>query len=134
MRKLLCIVAMLMCGTAIAASETPDNMPPDWNGTPASYKQHQAELSCRAKGDIFRSAAELRDQGNSPEGAFPTVAGGWINKQIAPIPGITKDFVKNAINAVYFDPAFANAGGPRLAAQIENLCLSGGKPRFKPLR
>lgn len=134
MNKLLIIVSMLACFPATAAPALQDNPPPDWNGTPESYQRFRAELSCRVKGEVFKNAAELRDQGGSPEWAYPIVAGGWLNKQVAPIPGIDKEFVKQAINMVYFDPAFINAGGQRLASQVEGYCLRDGKPQFKPLK
>lgn len=88
-------------------------------------------LACRIKGEIFESAASSRDSGRPPELALNMVAG-YLNGP--PLPGVTKEFMKKAVNSVYFDSAFENAGGPRLSGQITELCLTGGKPRYQPLK
>jgi hypothetical protein len=85
---------------------------------------------CRLKGQIFETSANMRNQGVSPETVQDMQAGylkSWTH-------GITKEFIKNTINLVYFDPAFINAGGPRLANQIRNICMTGSQSQFQPLK
>lgn len=96
----------------------------------AQSEQDQS-LACRIKGEIFESAASSRDSGRPPELALNMVSA-YLSGP--PLPGVTKEFMKNAINSVYFHPDFANAGGPRLSGQITELCMTGGKPRYQPLK
>jgi hypothetical protein len=90
-------------------------------------------MVCRQKGIVFMMAAENRNVGRSPQEAYQIIGGGYFHKG-AQDAGLTKDFVKQAINTVYFDPGFINAGGMPLAQQMEGYCLRDGKPQFEPLK
>lgn len=110
MKKLLALTSMLACAMA-AAGTLPKN------------------IVCQLRGEVFSSAAQIRDQGGDPKTAY-----GVAGQYIKPVNDIDSAYVKKAVNLVFFDPAFANAGGPRLAQQIADLCLNDGKPKFQPLK
>lgn len=95
-----------------------------------SQKIIDAQTVCRMKGEIFALNASSRDQGMPPENAY-AISAQYINPHW---PELTKDFVKNSVNLVYFDPRFANAGGAPLSRQIAELCITDGKPRYSPLK
>ncbi len=127
--------ALIFCAVAFPVQAQPQDPPPvNWNGTLESYRQHRAELACRAKGNIFRMATDIRDQGSPPEAAYNIAAGGWLTKEVGNLAGINKEFIKKAINKVYFDPDFINAGGPLFERQVYDNCMNGGKPKFQPLK
>lgn len=101
------------------------------NLSPEAEKAWQARRPCIATGQIFKSAAEARDQGYDPKTAFQiagSLAANWK------LPGIDAELVKKVVNLVYFDPAFSNAGGYRLQNQMEELCATGRDTGFKPLK
>lgn len=108
-------------------TETP---PPNWNGTAQSYRYARKDAICGMKGLVFSAAADARDDGASPKSAFGR-ANQWSRFNS---PGVDAAFTKKAVNLVYFDPAFANAGGQRLEFQIKELCLTDGKPKYQPLQ
>ncbi|SAK53328.1 hypothetical protein AWB78_01315 [Caballeronia calidae] len=81
---------------------------------------------CMLEGAIYRQAASSRDSGNSPQMARQGLA--WTKSE-----GFSDRFVKTAINNVYFDPGFANAGGEALANQVAEHCMYPNG-RFVPLR
>lgn len=83
---------------------------------------------CAIKGGIYRSAAFSRDQGQSPQDAFR-----YAEALTRAAPSIPEQFVKNAVNQVYFDPGFAYAGGEALQMQVALMC-TGQRPAFQPLK
>lgn len=109
------IIAVLSCALSISAFAQSDQ---------------EKSLTCRLKGEIFKSAAFSRDHGMSPETAYG-MASGYLSSGM---PDINKPFLKNTINVVYFDPSFSDAGGQALSAQVTEICLTGGKPRYQPLK
>jgi hypothetical protein len=119
MKKLLFFACVFLCASGFASADTGQNQ--------------DQQMLCRIKGIVFMMAAENRNVGRSPEEAYQIIGGGYFHKG-APDTGLTKDFVKQAINLVYFDPGFTNAGGMPLAQQIEGYCLRDGKPQFEPLK
>jgi hypothetical protein len=99
-----------------------------------SISPAEKQISCSAIGTTYLMAAGDRDAGRSPEQAYQIIAGGFLHAGATPVAGINKESIKKAINAVYFDPAFTNAGGQRLADQVMNDCMRDGKPQFQPLK
>lgn len=85
---------------------------------------------CIFSGGIFQHAAVFRDHGLSPEEALRTMKPGASEGKF----GISIEFIKKAINLVYFDPGFTYASGDALAAQIRTLCMRDWKPQFQPLK
>lgn len=69
--------------------------------------------------------ARFRDRGMSPEDAL-RFSGSFLG------PHIDADYIKFAINTVYFDPRFVNARGEALSNQMTTACLYP-KGRFHPL-
>lgn len=84
------------------------------------------EQTCYMQGEIYASAALSRDRGMPPETAYGIVSGYQKG-------GIPPQFLKAAINSVYFDPAYANARGALFQRQMSDLCLYGPQ-RYKPLK
>lgn len=88
------------------------------------------EHRCRFVGIAFDNAAFYRDLGHSPEMALERL-------RIYAKPGkfgISVAQLKSYINAVFFDPAFAQAGGMPLSLQIKEACMRDWAPKFQPLR
>ncbi|WP_430229737.1 hypothetical protein [Paraburkholderia tropica] len=85
------------------------------NSTAVQEQQRKTNL-CLREGAIYQSAASMRDSGMPPQQTLRT---------LSPMEqhGISEEFVKHAINQVYFDPELTNAGGPALGHQVANLCL-----------
>ena len=100
--------AMLITSASVFAT-TPDEM-----------------TTCALKSDLYMSAASLRDQGMSPQSAREVLSS-YKGKYIS------ADTIKTAINTVYFDGGFQNAGGILLKRQILDVCLNGPGQRYKPL-
>jgi hypothetical protein len=78
------------------------------------------------QGVTYQQAASYRDEGVSPQSAFASLKS--LKDQ-----GVNEGFLKGAINRVYFDPGFVNAGGEALRDQMANICLHP-QGRFKPLK
>jgi hypothetical protein len=87
-----------------------------YQNSPAVQEQQRETNLCLREGAIYQSAASLRDGGVPPQQALHTLSS--MEQQ-----GISEAFVKHAINQVYFDPGFANAGGQALGHQVANLCM-----------
>jgi hypothetical protein len=87
-------------------------------------------VACNIKGEIYQSAASSRDQGMPPETAYG-IASGYLKSGYT---SINKQFLKDAINQVYFDQRFANARGAIFRRQMTDFCLNNGKPKYQPLR
>lgn len=93
--------------------------------SPAAKKQQKNMDLCLMEGSAYRQAASYRDDGMSPQNALSYMkAYGQY--------GIQDDFLKRAINSVYFDGRFAGAGGKALSDQMADMCLYPNG-RFKPL-
>lgn len=85
---------------------------------------------CAAKGSIFQNSADIRNMGRSPKDALDVARGFESTGTYA----ITSDYIKRAINLVFFDSGFTNAGGMPLQQQVMNDCMRDGKPKFEPLK
>ncbi|WP_124534168.1 hypothetical protein [Burkholderia cepacia] len=92
---------------------------------PAAQVQQEKQRICFMKGAIYRQAASMRDDAMSPQITFSALKSFEQN-------GIKEQFLKNAINQVYFDRRFINAGGQALANQISGICMHPNGI-FKPL-
>jgi len=66
--------------------------------------------------------------------AFNCFAAGDLSKPVNTIKDIPLKLQKRAINQVYFDHAFENAGGGPLIKDIQNICIYGMPKPFKPLK
>lgn len=82
--------------------------------------------TCSLKSDLYVSAASLRDHGMAPQSAREVLSS-YKGKYIS------ADTIKTAINTVYFDGGFQNAGGTLLKRQVLDVCLNGPGQRYKPL-
>ena len=87
-------------------------------------KQHR----CIVWGSMYGSVAEARNRGFPPEMAYEASL-----QYITSNKWLTKEKVKKVVNKVYFDPSFANVGGPRFEQQMYNLCFTGENP-YQPLK
>jgi hypothetical protein len=85
-----------------------------------------AHVNCAAAGVVYQTAASMRDSGMSPQQALGALRPFEKN-------GVPEENLKKMINTVYFDPAFTNAGGEELRAQMTAFCANpnGG---WKPLK
>lgn len=115
MRTIFIVILFFIYSTANAGS---DNSP------------EEKQSTCRMKGEIFQMAAYSRDHGMSPETALG-MASSYLNSGR---PELNKEFIKNAINLVYFDEEFINAGGIALKNQVAEYCINDGKPKYQPLK
>lgn len=90
-------------------------------------KQHPKpvprEKKCTSEGGVFYQAAVYRDSNMSPQQSLHLM-------ERANYPGIDESFLKQAINLVYFDPAYVNARGPWFMQQMYRECMhpDGYKP------
>lgn len=105
--KSVLVFSMLIASTSALAT-TPDQM-----------------SSCALKSDLYASAAQMRDQNQSPQDAAK-ILGAYKGRYVS-----DADF-KHIINTVYFDQQFANAGGMALKKQMLDLCLNGPR-QYRPL-
>lgn len=88
------------------------------------------DTSCAASGQMFEGIAYNRDLQMSPEIAL---AHATKNLRGGKFP-ISFTQAKNAVNLVYFDPAFSSARGSALNFSVRELCLNDWKPKFRPLK
>lgn len=86
-------------------------------------------ITCMMEGQVFKTAASYRDQGMSPTQALAAVSG-YERIQSG---SVTPEFVKKAINLVYFDGGFAAAGGDALSQQMAEACMYPNG-RYQPLQ
>lgn len=85
---------------------------------------HAADANyCSLLGSVYQTAAMARDLGRPPEFAL---------QMTSPYQRIAEKDRKAAINQVYFDSAFTNAGGRALEMQVVQACM--GKPQYQPLQ
>jgi hypothetical protein len=78
---------------------------------------------CSLLGTVYQNAANMRDQGNSPDMALQMTAA------YREVDEVTR---KKAINLVYFDPRFTQAGGYALQSQVMQACM--GVRQYQPLK
>lgn len=85
---------------------------------------HAADANyCSLLGSVYETAAHARDNGNPPEMAL---------QMTGPYQRIEESKRKAAINQVYFQPAFVNAGGAPLRMQVMQACM--GQGQYQPLK
>ena len=119
MKKVFTVVlgALALCGAVANAA------------TPGGLYENKTQY-CSAKGYVFSNAAESRGLGMSPQSAFDSSLGLESSGKYQ----ISRDYIKRAVNLVYFDPGFTNAGGFPLQQQIMDDCMRDGKAKFQPLQ
>lgn len=100
------------------------------SGAIAQGDDRQKAIECNTKSMIFFTAAQGRDGRYSPEQAFKQS----IYFMDPAAPSVTKEWVKNAVNLVYFDAGFSNIGASNLKMQIYQLCMNDWKPQYQPLK
>lgn len=89
-------------------------------------RSQDRQLKCYREGSIFQQAASQRDINLSPQQTFSILK----NEKL---PGIDEAFIKKAINLVYFNQGFANAGGQALMMQVAQQCMDPNSG-FRPLQ
>jgi hypothetical protein len=97
---------LLICAALVAANA---------NAADANY--------CSQVGSVYQNAAQMRDLGNPPEMALDMTRS---------YQRVSEKEKKAAINRVYFDPAFTNAGGTALQMQVMRACM--GQGQYQPLK
>lgn len=94
---------------------------------PLTDEENKKGRYCYMKGHLYMQSALQRDSGGSPQKSFE-----WFTSDkswdVVPLAEI-----KKAINQIYFDPAFAYAGGDALFNQVTDICMNGPK-KWKPLK
>lgn len=87
-------------------------------------------VTCKMEGEIFENIARARDRGVAPDAAYKNTSG-YLRSGYQ---GINEEFLKNAINTVYFDPEFADTAGPLFRRRMTKRCISNAKQKFQPLK
>ncbi|MCL1979596.1 MAG: hypothetical protein FWG62_00770 [Proteobacteria bacterium] len=96
-------------------------------GTPQAWEGKTEQ--CRRIGELFATAAQMRDIGSEPQVAEQELA--WrINSQT---PEITIERVRETIELVYFDQEYNMINGEALIQRVSDRCLSGRGPYNQPL-
>lgn len=85
----------------------------------AGAQTYSKNSICMAYADLFSQAASYRDIGHPPTAALENSRYLFLN---VPNPPISEQQIKNAINLVYFDPAFSTARGRPLRMVIWETC------------
>lgn len=85
-----------------------------------------SQTRCITEATAISTAASYRDTGRSPQDAFSTMKDSYAHD------GVSIEWVKATINAVYFDPELRGARGDVLRRQYLDECAN---PRdgFRPL-
>ncbi|WP_310599219.1 hypothetical protein [Desulfobulbus sp.] len=85
---------------------------------------------CRLIGELFASAARMRDNGSEPQVAEQELS--WrVSSQT---PEITIERVRETIELVYFDQEYNAISGEALIQRVSDRCLGGRGPYSRPLR
>lgn len=84
---------------------------------------------CRRIGELFATAAQLRDNGVEPLGAEEELV--W--RVTSDTPEITIERIRETIELVYFDREYTQMSGEPLIQRVSDLCLSGRGPYGQPL-
>lgn len=115
---------------------TPQDPGPDviWSRCQPAAKalpseNERKEAVCHRIGEMFESAAELRDDDTSPQAAEQELA--WYRTGSA--PEITTALIKETVDLVFFNPKFVSAWGMPLNHQIYESCRAGRGPYEHPL-
>jgi hypothetical protein len=114
-------VVWLRCISAPAVAPT---APPT-----AATGQTNREALCRTVGELFSTAAWMRDDGATPQATEDELVrsvsgrGGQL--------GIER--IRETVELVYFDPDYSGVRGTQIAQQVEDDCLSGFGPYNQPL-
>ncbi|MBV6273063.1 hypothetical protein KVP09_09060 [Alcaligenaceae bacterium CGII-47] len=87
-------------------------------------------VTCRMEGEIFENIARARDRGMAPDAAYKNVSG-YLRSGYE---GINEAFLKGAVNMIYFDPEFAQAGGPLFRRRMTERCIENARQKFQPLQ
>ena len=136
------------CGTAAAAptppappagsSSVPGAAPPAVpevappavpEATPAPQAGEANSQRCQRVGELFATAAQMRDNGLEPQAAEEELI--WrVDSQT---PGITIERIRETVELVYFDQEYAQARDEQLARRVSDRCLSGRGPYAQPL-
>jgi hypothetical protein len=90
----------------------------------AQHSEQKRMHECAMKGLTFQMAAQWRDARASPQYAF-----NYIQKAHY---GMGDDFIKGAVNLVYFDDRFAGIPGNVLSQTITQSCISP-PPKWAPV-
>jgi hypothetical protein len=106
-----CLVALALVLPAMASAQ------------PISAEKQN---DCARKAEVFEIAAANRDGNISPQDTFSSF-------KRANYVGVTDDFLKRAINLVFFDPSFHNSRGQSLMLQMLQVC-EHPDGRWKPLK
>ena len=98
------------------------------SSSPVQEKQQtlSKSLKCSAAGAVYETAANLRDQGQSPQFAYSILTP--YGKA-----AIGSDGLKSIINQVYFARALAPYSGQQMASIGYHLCM-GDLPTWHPLK
>ena len=127
------------CGAAGAAAPAPNapepGQPPA--GPAAQQPNQQAALQtgkdqpehCRLIGELFATAAQMRDNGAEPQIAEQELS--W--RMSSQTPGITIERIRETVELVYFDQEYSSIGGESLIQRVSDRCLSGRGPYSHPL-
>ncbi|MCL2791111.1 MAG: hypothetical protein FWD79_10765 [Desulfobulbus sp.] len=84
---------------------------------------------CRLIGELFASAAQMRDNGVEPQIAEQELTGQANNQTTgAPI-----ERIRETIELVYFDQEYNSIGGDALTQRVSDRCLSGRGPFSRPM-
>ncbi len=141
MKKAIVFIMLLICSCANAgemvfsSSDHPEpvrvEVTPGETLTPEARKKlSDKQTRCMRLGAIFQAIASGRESHIPPKTEFSIIKKGMNPQGVH----ITDAQIKNAINLVYFDPAFAYAGGVALAKQVVDSCMNDFKPEFEPLK
>lgn len=122
--------------TASATSSQPDNEPARETATtavPTDTAQAPVDGSkarrCRLIGELFATAARMRDTGVKPPAVEEELA--W--RVSSEIPEITIERVRETVELVYFDQKYNHLSGEPLIEQVYDQCISGNGPYLQPL-
>lgn len=85
----------------------------------------QREHECAMKGLTFQMAATWRDSRFSPQQAFDYIRNANY--------GVDDEFIKRAVNLVYFDDKFSGVPGEAMNQAITQACISP-PPQWKPVQ
>ncbi|MEF3068048.1 hypothetical protein [Pandoraea apista] len=98
-----------------------------------SAHAYTKDVVCMAYSDLFEQVGYSRDRGESPEHTLEYMKSLFLTVKEPPI---SEKQIKNVINLVYFDPAFADARGKLFKKQIWDLCANDWKApkQFQPLK
>jgi hypothetical protein len=108
------------CGQQQAAAPTT---------APAPAQENPKDAACSLVAELFAAAAEARQEGATPMVAEEELLH-YQDDQRAPI---TIETIRETVELVYFDPAYAAMEGNQLAEKAGNACRSGRGPYARPL-